>query len=156
MMNKTMMLAAGLLGAAMLVPMSATAATVNDYALSPLSPIEGNDCSGVLGTSPTCEDLNGSPQIIKIDFEDDGSIKEISINPLFSSIDGSEFSFDFGDDDSTGTGTWYYTPDDATDPGITSFTAKGGRVRWDRRLVEFLHSEQSQRKACWSVAYHLL
>ena len=107
----------------MAVPFAAHATTVNGYTLT-ASP-DGNACSGLLGTSPTCVDLNGSPQIIKFDFNDNGEVSGTEINPLFPSIDGTEFSFDFGTG-GTGTGTWYYAPDDATDPGITSFTAKGG------------------------------
>lgn len=94
---------------------------------------EGNDCAGVFGPSfPNCftpvvpgTDLTErSPIIIKFNFNDDGSFGEIEINPLFGSIDGSEFSFDFGGD-GTGTGTWTYTPG-AGDPAITAFVAKGG------------------------------
>lgn len=93
---------------------------------------EGNDCGGVFGQSfPNCftpvvpgTDLTErSPIIIKINFNENGSFGEIEINPLFGSIDGSEFTFDFGED-GTGTGTWTYTPG-AGDPTITAFTAKG-------------------------------
>jgi hypothetical protein len=95
--------------------------------------IDGNDCAGVFGPSfPNCfapaMPAEGIPErtpiVIKFNFNDDGSFGAIEINPLFGSIDGSEFSFDFGDD-GTGTGTWTYTPG-AGDPTITAFTAKGG------------------------------
>jgi hypothetical protein len=94
--------------------------------------IDGNDCAGVFGPNfPNCftpvvpdTDLTEpSPIIIKINFNDDGSFGEVEINPLFGSIDGSEFSFTFGAG-GTGTGTWTYTPG-AGDPAITAFTAKG-------------------------------
>lgn len=93
--------------------------------------IDGNDCAGVFGPSfPNCftpvvpgTSLTERSQIIiKFNFNDDGSFGAIEINPLFGSINGSEFAFDFGDD---GTGTWTYTPG-AGDPVITAFTAKGG------------------------------
>jgi len=90
----------------------------------------GNDCTGDLGTSPTCT-LNGSPQIIKFDVleqAEPGAVLisgiwwKLSINPGFSSITGAEFSF-------TGvpgsSGTWTYTPGPG-DPGITGWSAKGG------------------------------
>jgi hypothetical protein len=91
----------------------------------------GNDCAGVFGPNfPNCytpvvpgTDLTErSPIIIKFNFNDGGSVGVIEINPLFGSIDGSEFSFTFSGD---GTGTWTYTPG-AGDPAITAFTAKGG------------------------------
>jgi hypothetical protein len=94
---------------------------------------DGNDCAGVFGPNfPDCyspvvpgTDLTErSPIIIKFNFNDDGSFGEIEINPLFGSIDGSEFTFVFGEG-GTGTGTWTYTPG-AGDPAITAFVAKGG------------------------------
>ena len=59
----------------------------------------GNDCSGVFGQGfanckiPANIDPNESPIIIKYDFGPDGVTFEI--NPLFPTIDGSEFDFDF-------------------------------------------------------------
>jgi hypothetical protein len=99
-----------------------------------ISTTEGNDCSGVLGTFPNCvvaaDPANGIPNdtpiIIKINFNDNGSFGQIEINPLYSSIDGTEFTFDFGQD-GTGTGTWTYTPGTG-DPAITAFIAKGGNA----------------------------
>lgn len=93
---------------------------------------DGNDCSGEFGKFPDCyspvvpgTDLTErSPIIIKFEFNEDGSITT-EINPLFDSIDGSEFSFTFDVEDG-GTGTWTYIPDDADDPAITSYVAKGG------------------------------
>lgn len=89
-----------------------------------------NDCSGTLGTSPTCT-LGGSPQIIKFDVVSStatGAVEigtglwwKLDINPLFSSITGFEFSFN----GQGGTGTWTYTPGPG-DPGITGWSAKGG------------------------------
>jgi hypothetical protein len=90
----------------------------------------GNDCSGALGTSPTCT-LNGSPQIIKFDVAqqgDDGAVLinglfwKLSINPAFPSITGAEFSFTGVPG---GTGTWTYTPGPG-DPDITGWSVKGG------------------------------
>jgi len=103
---------------------SANAALIGTY--------EGNDCAGVFGKNfPDCfspvvpgTDLTEPSQIIiKFNFNDDGTLGEVEINPLFASIDGGEFSFDFGPD-GTGTGTWTYEPG-AGDPAITAFTAKG-------------------------------
>jgi hypothetical protein len=96
---------------------------------------DGNDCAGVFGPNfPNCfapampdEGIpERTPIIIKFNFNDDGSFGDIEINPLFASIDGSEFSFTFGDG-GTGTGTWTYTPGD-DDPAITAFTAMGGNA----------------------------
>jgi hypothetical protein len=93
---------------------------------------EGNDCAGVFGPNfPNCftpvvpeTDLTErSPIIIKINFNENGSRGQTEINPSFGSIDGSEFTFDFGEG-GTGTGTWTYTPGEG-DPAITAFVAKG-------------------------------
>lgn len=103
---------------------SANAALIGTY--------EGNDCAGVFGPNfPNCftpvvpdTDLTERSQIIiKINFNENGTRREVEINPLFGSIDGSEFSFTFGPN-GTGTGTWTYMPG-AGDPVITAFTAKG-------------------------------
>jgi hypothetical protein len=105
---------------------SANAAFIEAY--------EGNDCAGVFGknfpncTAPAAPDKgvpNDTPIIIKFNFNDEGSLEVVEKNPAFGTIDGSEFTFDFGDDDNTGTGTWTYTQG-AGDPEITAFTAKGG------------------------------
>jgi hypothetical protein len=100
---------------------------------------DGNDCAGEFGPNfPNCfspvvpgTDLTErSPIIIKLNFNDDGSLGEVEINSLLFpsiSIGGSEefmFSFDAG---GTGTGTWTYTPG-AGDPVITAFVAKGGNL----------------------------
>jgi hypothetical protein len=93
--------------------------------------IDGNDCSGAFGQGfenckiPEEYDPNESPIIIKFNFNDNGTIASVEINSgLFPTIDGSEFSFDFGGD-GTGDGTWTYTPG-AGDPFINWFVAKGG------------------------------
>jgi hypothetical protein len=102
----------------------ANAALIGEY--------EGNDCAGVFGPSfPNCfapampdEGIpERTPIIIKINFNDGGSFGDIEINPMYGSIDGSEFTFVFGPG-GTGTGTWTYTPG-AGDPAITAFTVKG-------------------------------
>lgn len=94
---------------------------------------DGNDCAGVFGPNfPDCyapampdEGIpERTPIIIKFNFNEDGSFGKIEINPMFGSIDGSEFMFFFGEG-GTGTGTWTYTPG-AGDPAITAFVAKGG------------------------------
>ncbi len=103
--------------------------------------IAGNDCmpdtdqsakGGTVrggGGIETCT-LNDSPFIIKFDFQDDGMIKPTLGS--FSSITGDEFSFNIGSEVENGktewakTGTWLYTPDDASDPLITGWIAKGG------------------------------
>lgn len=99
---------------------------------------EGNDCSGVFGQGfedckiPEAYDPDRSPIIIKFNtFADDGvefptpPSDLISINSIFASISGNEFSFDC-DDASCLTGKWTYTPDDEDDPVISFYVAKGG------------------------------
>lgn len=83
----------------------------------------GNDCAGLFGTPPNCVAPNGSPLIIKFDFNDSGVVTSVE-RGNFASISptGSEFSFTFT---GQGTGTWTYTPG-AGDPAITAWVAKGG------------------------------
>ena len=121
------------------------AGTVNDY--TDVGSFLGNDCtgggkdstwgdpsnpfastSGSIGTGACA--LEGSAAILRINFADDGSFtlsSDAEFNLAFPTIDGKEFSFDFGTDSDPATGgTWTYTPDDAEDPGITGFVTKGG------------------------------
>lgn len=87
----------------------------------------GNDCAGnpdcvatESGVSPTGQ---GSPWIVKFNVNEDGSLADPIVNPLYPSITGDEFDF-------TGipgnSGTWTYSPDDAEDPAIRFWVAKGG------------------------------
>jgi hypothetical protein len=100
----------------------ASAAFIQTYA--------GSDCTGVFGQPfsdckiPADQDPNQTPVIIKFEFSDSGVITATQVSSLFPTIDGSEFSFDFGA--STATGTWTYAPNDADDPAINFFVAKGG------------------------------
>jgi len=97
--------------------------------------VDDNDCPGAYGQSfPECvlpaDPNNGIPQdtpvIIKFNFDDNGNVTDFEINPLFAAtVDGSEFTFDFGNDNLTGTGTWTYAQG-AGDPEISAYTAKGG------------------------------
>lgn len=94
-------------------------------------PVVGNDCAGVYGQNfPNCTipaniDPNETPIIIKFEFNDAGAVTVESINSaLFPTIDGDEFSFDFGANGTTGDGTWTYTPGDG-DPLINYYVAKG-------------------------------
>jgi hypothetical protein len=98
----------------------------------PFNTINGNDCSGVYGTPPDCivpanpalgipED---TPLIVKFEFDDNGTMTGTTFGN-FPSITGGEFSFDFGGDGNTGTGTWMYNPGPG-DPLITAYVAKGG------------------------------
>jgi hypothetical protein len=101
--------------------------------------VDGNDCSGVYGTSPNCtafdpinEDapaFEPTPQIVKFEVDQtNNTFTEDGINPIFPSIDGSEFEFtNLGDEAKTG--TWTYTPD-ANDPVITAFALKSGNGFW--------------------------
>lgn len=103
-----------------------------------IATVEGNDCAGVFGqafancvaqwplTGPDAGSvLAPTPVIIKFDFDNNGFITNIEINSaLFPSIDGTEFTFDFGPN-GTGTGGWTYNPG-PDDPVITAFVAKGG------------------------------
>jgi hypothetical protein len=97
-----------------------------------VGPIRGNDCNDsgggvVAGRGFNACTLNGSPVIIR--FNTPGKTE---INPLFPSVTGSEFTFVVGP-----TGTWTYTPDDATDPAITGFVAKGGPAFMVFNVVNF-------------------
>jgi hypothetical protein len=102
-----------------------------------ISTYEGNDCAGVFGqgfascVAPAAPDQgvpNDTPIIIKFNFNENGTLGPIEINAaMFPTIDGSEFTFDFGGDGNTGTGTWTYAPG-AGDPGIMAFVAKGGNA----------------------------
>jgi hypothetical protein len=104
---------------------SAVSAPVPTPPFSNGQEIPGNDCSGVLGNPPDCE-LNGSPLIVKYNFNDDGTpaVNDPIEFGNFSSIDGSEFKISF-DAGGTSSGTWTYTPG-AGDPGVTGWTAKAG------------------------------
>jgi hypothetical protein len=91
---------------------------------------DDNDCTGTFGTFPACTSPDGSPIIIKFEFNDDGTIKATEINPAFTTITGAEFTFDFsgggvGDTGDTGDGSWTYSPGPG-DPLITFYVAKGG------------------------------
>jgi hypothetical protein len=119
--------AGGLIGAAMLAIGSAKADTF-------VGTLPDNDCAGTFGSPfsacaipddpATYGAAAGSPIIIKFEF-DDGVLEGFEINStLFPTIDGSEFSFVFGDAEGT-TGTWTYTPV-AGDPSILAYVAKGG------------------------------
>lgn len=126
-------------GLAAVLAMSLAAVAPASAAL--VGSIDDNDCPGAFGGSfPECRipaDPNdgiedGTPVIIKFNFDDDGNVTDFEINPLFDvlfggTIDGSEFSFDFGNDGQTGTGTWSYLQG-AGDPEISAYTAKGGRA----------------------------
>jgi hypothetical protein len=98
-------------------------------------------CAGVFGMSfPDCfspvvpgTDLTKPSQIIiKFNFNDDGTYSledDVEFNPLFASIDGTEFTFTF-DVGGTGSGTWTYAPG-AGDPVITAFTANPNSIAID-------------------------
>jgi hypothetical protein len=94
-----------------------------------IATIPGNDCAGVFGQPfddckvPAQYDPNETPIIIKFEFNDAGGITATTISSLFPTIDGSEFSFVFGN--GTSTGTWTYNPGPG-DPDINFFVAKGG------------------------------
>jgi hypothetical protein len=86
-----------------------------------------NDCAGTFGTpkstTETCVAPNGSPLIVKFDFNDNGGITDITTG-AFGGSDAywtSLFTFSFAN----GLGSWTYTPG-AGDPLITAFVAKGG------------------------------
>lgn len=99
-----------------------------------IATVDGNDCAGVYGqgfstcvlpADPANGIANDTPIVVKFNFGNDGNVTLLELNPAYSSIDGSEFSFDFGTDGNTGTGTWTYAPG-AGDPSLTAFVAKGG------------------------------
>jgi hypothetical protein len=103
----------------------ASAATINTVVLS------GNDCAGVFSnpngfntcTIPTQYDPTRSPVIAKFDFRGT-SVSETTINPLFPSVTGGEFTISFNPN-TTSSGTWSYNPG-TNDPGVTAWVAKGG------------------------------
>jgi len=93
-------------------------------------PIAGNDCSGVFGQGfdncriPEVYDPNQSPIIVKFDDDPQSQFPVnavITVNSLFKTVTGGEFSFSCTGDCSTG--TWTYTPG-AGDPLITFYVAK--------------------------------
>jgi hypothetical protein len=94
--------------------------------------IQGSDCAGVFGVPfssckiPAQYDPNETPVIIKFDFNDTTNTFSVDeINPLFPTIDGTEFTFVYVGDAQTG--TWTYTPGPG-DPDINFFVAMGGNV----------------------------
>lgn len=123
--KRSFFLTTAVLAAGMALAGTATASPV----VTGPTTFQGNDCTGGLGTSPTCV-LNGSPQIIKFDVANQGDAGamqisgfwwRLEINPAFPSITGLEFSFS----GQGGTGTWTYTPGPG-DPGITGWSVRGG------------------------------
>ncbi len=107
--------AVGILAVSSIFSLKANAALIDTF--------PGNDCAGTFGTPPNCVDPDGSPLILKIDFSGVTPVDFTFGN--FTTINGNEFSFDFGTDGNTGTGTWTYNPGPG-DPIITSYVAKGG------------------------------
>jgi hypothetical protein len=91
--------------------------------------VDGNDCAGVYGVPPNCTVPAGpgiaedTKLIVKFDFDVDGNVTVTTFG-TFASIDGNEFTFDFGVDGDTGDGSWTYAPG-AGDPVITAYVAKG-------------------------------
>lgn len=87
--------------------------------------ISGNECSG--SNFQDCQ-INGDSTLIKFT----GLLNSVDeVNGLFSSIDGSEFTFlnlQLNDDDEIISGDWIYNPNDATDPVITSWAVKAGNA----------------------------
>jgi hypothetical protein len=114
----------------------AQAVTTNDYVLVHTGdgppPPGVNDCAGDLGNPPNCS-WDGSPMIVKFDFDDQGNITDTTFG-LFASISGLEFTFDFTDGFK-----WTYDPDDAIDPGVTAFSVKGGNTYnvWEKLGTAF-------------------
>ncbi len=124
-------LSVAMLGACLSAAAAQGAIIENDYSLVLSAP--GNDCSGALGTPPDCA-WDGSPMLVKLEFSN-GSVTGGELGN-FPSIDGTEFTFDF----SSGF-KWTYTPDDATDPGVTAFSVKGGPTGytvWEKGSAAYL------------------
>jgi hypothetical protein len=118
---------AGTLAAAFTAALLTVGAVTSPARADFIATLDDNDCVGFFGSPfgsciipggvyPGIDD--STPVIIKIE---DGTFE---INPLFPTIDGSEFSLVFDDAEGT-TGTWTYTPGPG-DPVITAFVAKGG------------------------------
>ncbi len=77
--------------------------------------------------------LDPTPLIFKVDFDDDGNATELEVGEEYGFInmawlaDNFTFNFDGGSegaDGNTGTGIWQYTGSE--DLGITAYSAKGG------------------------------
>jgi hypothetical protein len=118
------------------VPFGATyASSLNTKDLA-----EINDCAGYFGPNfEACtifvndngDEIELSPVIAKYDWDDDGSgnhvVTDIETNPLFPTIDGTEYSFSgYDETDEAKTGTWTYTPNDFDDPGTKYWAVKDG------------------------------
>ena len=85
--------------------------------------LEGNDCSGVFGQGFENCAVNGSPIIVKYNFEDYPFIDSVEINSAFPTISGGEFT---GTNDTGGVNeTWFYNQGDG-DPDVRYWVAKGG------------------------------
>jgi hypothetical protein len=106
------------------VGLAVTSAASADVIMTPYTggPPPPSDCAGVFGASfETCVAPNGSPVIIKYEFDEDGNITGSEINDaLFPTVDGTEFTINVA------AGTWSYILGDG-DPGVTAWAAKGGR-----------------------------
>jgi hypothetical protein len=113
-----------LLGAAAAGMLALVGMTGRAEAAIDLGSIAGNPGGNACPTGPIANcSFAGSPAIIKFEFSDQtGLVTGVEINPLFSTIDGSEFSFTGV---LAGTGTWTYTPGPG-DPLITHYAAKAG------------------------------
>lgn len=118
-----------------------------------------NDCAGYFGDNfEACAiQINGeiiSPIIAKIGYGDGGAIEETETNTLFPTIDGSEFDITFTDGvGNDNEGTWSYTPDDANDPAVRFWVAKGGNeftLFW-----QVADSEILAGGACYGVTFTL-
>lgn len=101
----------------------ALSATSSDAATI-VGTFEGNDCSGLFGQGfrncviPEDIDPDQTPIVAKFDFNG-SAVSKTTVNPLYPSLTGSEWSFDFD------AGTWAYAPGPG-DPNVTFFVAKGG------------------------------
>ncbi|RMF26823.1 MAG: hypothetical protein D6756_03070 [Cyanobacteria bacterium J083] len=123
-------------------PKSAQAVVLSLDSTEITTQTNANDCSGFFGQGfDNCDignnftDNNGntieiSPPIAKFDTDGTGWTTALA----YPSIDGSEFdTTDFTNANSSG--SWSYTPDDTTDPGVRFWVAKGGnqgfRLFWE-------------------------
>jgi hypothetical protein len=97
-----------------------------------------NDCPTYFGDGDfsSCNIEGLSPVIAKFEYENGGfTISPEDINTLYPSIDGSEFTLmpDLNSDEAN-TGSWLYSPDDPTDPGVRFWVAKSStdfRLFWE-------------------------
>lgn len=122
--------------ASLLMPLAAAA----DVLITVASPGNVNDCGQFFATGngfDTCA-VNGAPVIIKYDGYEENNIHygHTEINPLFAAtVAEGDFQIQFDDNSNRdGVGTWTFDQQ-ADDPSVTYWVAKGGRNGFNLHFV---------------------